>query len=165
MTVILSGRWAFDLNIGALGVSIPITAQSLAVSVISVLYKRSLGASVIGLYLIMGAFGLPVFAGGSGGVTHLFGNSSGYLFSFLLLPFLFGRSGTYRRTGSLIRSGISMLLCHATILLTGTVVLAFKQNWAIAIDFGLIPFLPGAVIKSLVGAFMVFYLRKIKLWQ
>lgn len=43
---------------------------------------RWFGLSML-LFLTSGAVGLPVFAGGSGGVAHLFGPTSGYLFGYL----------------------------------------------------------------------------------
>ncbi len=46
--------------------------------------KQSLGA--VALYLLMGAIGLPVFAGFQNGFGVLLGPTSGYLFGFLLMP-------------------------------------------------------------------------------
>lgn len=42
--------------------------------------------SAVALYLLMGAIGLPVFAGFQGGFGVLLGPTSGYLLGFLLMP-------------------------------------------------------------------------------
>ena len=47
-------------------------------------FRQSLAA--VTLYLLMGAIGLPVFAGFQGGFGVLLGPTSGYLLGFLLMP-------------------------------------------------------------------------------
>ena len=61
---------------------VPITGQSLGVLLLGAALgmRRSVG-SVLG-YLVLGAIGLPVFAGGLG-VATLFGPTGGYLWSFI----------------------------------------------------------------------------------
>ena len=41
-------------------------------------------AKVMGLFLLLGAVGFPVFAGGEGGFEHLIGPTAGYLLGYLL---------------------------------------------------------------------------------
>ena len=54
-----------------------------------VLGPRWAAVTVI-LYLLLGAFGLPVFAKGSSGVGTLFGTTGGFLFGYLLAALLVG---------------------------------------------------------------------------
>lgn len=49
-------------------------------------FKQSFSA--VALYLLMGAIGLPVFAGFQGGFGVLLGPTSGYLLGFLLMPLI-----------------------------------------------------------------------------
>ena len=64
--------------------AVPFTLQSLAVSVILLLLGWRSGGAAILVYLALGAIGLPVFSGFTGGVGILFGQTAGFLFGFLL---------------------------------------------------------------------------------
>ena len=48
---------------------VPVTMQTFAVILIGLIYGWRLGGITVALYLIEGAIGLPVFAGGKGGMT------------------------------------------------------------------------------------------------
>ena len=63
---------------------VPITLQTFAVGLIATIFKTREAVLSVLLYLLLGAIGLPVFAGGSGGVQALFGPSAGYLWAYLL---------------------------------------------------------------------------------
>ena len=63
---------------------IPITLQTFAVGLIATIFKTREAVLSVLLYLLLGAIGLPVFAGGSGGFQALFGPSAGYLWAYLL---------------------------------------------------------------------------------
>lgn len=63
---------------------IPFTLQSFAVfAVLGLLGWRRGGVATL-VYLMLGAVGLPVFSGFTGGLGVLFGHSGGFLFGFLL---------------------------------------------------------------------------------
>ncbi|MDR2660486.1 MAG: biotin transporter BioY [Lactobacillaceae bacterium] len=71
---------------------IPITLQSLIVGLISTLSPtKKIAFFAILLYLLFGAVGLPVFAGGKAGLSVIFGITGGYLLTFLLFPFFINR--------------------------------------------------------------------------
>ena len=56
---------------------VPMTLQPLAVLMIGMLYGRNLATATIGLYILQGIAGLPVFAYG-GGLLYLFGPTGGF---------------------------------------------------------------------------------------
>ena len=64
---------------------VPIVLQNLFVLVAALLLGSKWGSAAVAVYLLAGACGLPVFAGGGGGLGHLFGPRGGYLFGFLVL--------------------------------------------------------------------------------
>lgn len=69
---------------------VPITLQTLMVLLSGAMLGPVYGALSMIVYLLLGAIGLPVFAGGSSGVAALFGPSGGYLFSYPVAAFVIG---------------------------------------------------------------------------
>lgn len=71
-------------------VPVPITLQTFAVLLTGIVLGPKRAPLAVGLYLIVGFVGLPVFAGGSGGFASLASPSVGYLLSFPVVAFLAG---------------------------------------------------------------------------
>ncbi|UTF55075.1 biotin transporter BioY [Natronosalvus rutilus] len=69
---------------------VPFTLQVLFVFLAGLVLGPVWGAVSMLLYLAAGAVGVPVFAGGVGGVGHLFGNTGGYLWSYPIAAFVIG---------------------------------------------------------------------------
>ena len=63
---------------------IPITLQTLFTYLSGTLLGGRLGALSQLVYVLMGMLGLPVYAGGKAGITHLFGPTGGFLLGFIL---------------------------------------------------------------------------------
>lgn len=139
---------------------VPITLQTLAVVLIGFLFGARIGAVAILLWLIAGAAGLPFFAGGESGVSHLTGPTAGYLLSF---PFAaavasIGLSGGNNRRW-FIRPLIAALAAHALTLAMGGSWLATKIGLAGAWEHGVLPFIPGAIVKSVAAVLILKLLR------
>ena len=64
---------------------VPISLGLFAVLLTGVSLRPRDSAQVILLYLVLGAFGLPVFSRGAGGAQVLIGPTGGYLWSYLLV--------------------------------------------------------------------------------
>ena len=62
---------------------VPIVLQNMFVLMAALLLGVRWGMAAILLYLFMGACGLPVFAGGTGGIGRLFGPTGGYLLGYI----------------------------------------------------------------------------------
>ena len=69
--------------------AVPFTLQSLGVYLTLLLLGGKYGTVTVATYLLLGAVGLPVFAGGGGGIGVLCGVTGGYLWGFLLAAVLF----------------------------------------------------------------------------
>jgi biotin transport system substrate-specific component len=76
------------IPIGPVGV--PITLQTFAVILTGAVLGPKRGALAVLLYLTLGAIGLPVFAGGTGGLARFMGPTAGYLIAFPLVAALCG---------------------------------------------------------------------------
>src|SRR3989338_9308165 len=70
---------------------VPITLQTLLVLMSGAMLGPAYGALAMIIYLILGAIGLPVFAGGSSGFGTLLGPSGGYLLSYPIAAFIIGK--------------------------------------------------------------------------
>jgi biotin transport system substrate-specific component len=148
---------------------VPVTLQTFGVLFGGALLgmKRSLAS--VGLYLVLGIVGLPVFAYSqatgqymsglntivsvSSGVVTL-GVTGGYLIGFLLAGGLVGRLaelGWDRHIGGSVGA---MILGNLAIYLVGVpwLMVATKQSFQWALDNGFWPFLPGDAVKLLVAA-------------
>lgn len=81
------------------GTAVPITLQTFAVVLAGLLLGARRGALAVALYLLVGLAGVPVLAGGTGGLGVLAGPTVGYLAAFVPATALAGALGsTARRT-------------------------------------------------------------------
>ncbi|GGE36627.1 biotin transporter BioY [Streptococcus himalayensis] len=62
---------------------VPFSLQNMAIGLIATLFKPREALLSTLLYLLLGSIGLPVFAGGHGGVSALIGPSAGYLWAYI----------------------------------------------------------------------------------
>jgi biotin transport system substrate-specific component len=68
----------------------PVTLQVLGVFLAGILLGPVWGGAALALYLVAGALGAPVFAGGSAGFGALVGESAGYLWSYPIAAVVVG---------------------------------------------------------------------------
>ena len=74
--------------------AVPFTLQTFAVFFVLLLLGGERGTIATLIYILLGALGVPVFAGFSGGIGILFGSTGGYIIGFLftgLIYMLFSR--------------------------------------------------------------------------
>ena len=69
---------------------VPVTLQTLAIALTGVVLGAKLGMAAAGVYILLGAVGVPVFSGFAGGLGILFGKSGGFIWGFLFLALLCG---------------------------------------------------------------------------
>lgn len=146
---------------------VPISGQSLAIMLAgSILTVRQAAFSVL-TFLLVGAVGVPVFAGGTGGVGIIVGPRGGYLIGFLvgavIISLLKGsRNHVWRLALANITGGI------VVVYILGMLWLSFITGMGLqkAMMVGVLPFIPGdlckAVIASLMGVAVNRQLRKVR---
>lgn len=64
--------------------AVPFTMQTFGVFMAIGLLGGKRGTAAVAVYLLLGAAGLPVFSGFTGGIGHIMGPTGGYLIGFLL---------------------------------------------------------------------------------
>ena len=130
-------------------VPVPITMQTFAITIVGATFGWRLGTAAVLAWLLEGALGLPVFAGGPAGVAHFMGPTGGYLVSF---PIAAAVVGWCSERGLMTRNwpvslGI-MLGANAAMLLFGATWLAHFIGVDQAIAHGVVPFLLGGALKA-----------------
>lgn len=131
---------------------VPITGQTFAVLLTGAVLggRRAFLAQL--LYLLEGACGLPVFAGGAAGAHVFVAPTAGYLVSFPFAAALVGLLAERRWDRSFLGMFSAMLLGSAVIFAFGLAWLSrFVQGPGLLVS-GLFPFLPGDVIKATLSA-------------
>jgi biotin transport system substrate-specific component len=123
---------------------VPATMQSLAVLLLGALGGARLGTAAVALYLLEGAFGLPVFAGGNAGPAALAGPTGGYLLGFLAAAWVAGHA----RSGPLWRQGAVLLAAHLLLFAPGVAWLVGFVGAERAFAAGFVAFLPATLAKT-----------------
>lgn len=143
-----------QVSIPVPGSPVPVTGQTLAVLLVGTTMGVRRGTAAMGLYLLVGAAGLPVFSDGTAGPQVLLGATGGYLLGFVLAAAVMGwaaERGWDRRPGRTLLLGLAG---QGIIFGVGVPWLALAAGLDApgAVAAGFTPFLLGGVIKGLVAA-------------
>lgn len=132
---------------------VPLTVQNLGVLLVGLLLGSRRGFAALGLYLIEGVVGLPVFnPTGLGGMGQLFGITGGFL---LVYPFVAFTAGYIFEHGrkTFARAAIAGLLAEILLFVGGLSWLyVFTHSLAKAAYLGLYWFIAAEVMKVMFAA-------------
>lgn len=96
--------------------AVPFTLQTFAIFTVAGLFGMKRGTLAVLVYLLLGAIGVPVLAGMTGGVDKIVGTTGGYLLGFLPTALLVGYV-SQKCKGRLLPLGLAMLggllICYA----------------------------------------------------
>ena len=132
------------------GNPVPITLQVFSVLMIASIFSKKNGLLATFSYLLIGGLGLPIFAGATGGLSHLCGPTGGYLIGFLVAVYIIPR---LRKHIGLFPSLLAGLL---SIHFLGLAQLSFflHMSFSKAFSLGILPFIVYDVIKLLAVYFI-----------
>ena len=163
MTAVISVVSPFSIPVPFSPVPLSLTTLILYLSTYILGLKYSLYSTA--LYLLLGAIGLPVFSGFSGGFGKLLGPTGGYLAGYLLIPLFMGFF--IRKTGrnkffSTCYIFIGMLMGTCACYLTGTLWLSLQteQSFLASLTIGILPFIPGDLCKITLALFLAPQIKK-----
>lgn len=139
---------------------VPITFQSTAVVLLGLTLGSWRALTAVVLYLLEGAVGLPVFAGGLSGFVYLIGPSGGYFCGFLPAAFLAGFLMEKGFARNFITTFIAAILSSSVIFLFGVLHLRGLIGWQNAFAMGVAPFLLIEPIKLLVASIIATFCWK-----
>jgi len=130
-------------------VPVPMTLQTWAVLLAGAAMGPVRGMAATALYLAAALAGLPVLADGASGAAPFSGPTAGYLFAFIPAA---GLAGWFSLQGRLSRGLPAvgwMFILHLLVLAIGGVWLGVSIGARPALVHGVLPFLPGAALKSI----------------
>ena len=146
--------------------AVPFTLQTLGIFLAVGLLGGRRGSAAVLVYILLGAAGLPVFAGFTGGVGILLGPTGGYILGFLFMALVYWlgerrAGGALKGTAALLLLGL--LLCYAFgtawfmavySMNTGPIGLAAALAWCV------LPFIVPDLIKLALALLLVRNLSK-----
>ncbi len=127
---------------------VPIVLQNLFVFLSGLLLGPRWGVASIGVYLMAGALGLPVFAGGVGGIGRFAGPTGGYLLGYLPAVYVIGWIS--KNSKGRVAVDVLAMVCGSIIIYTcGVSWLKMLSGMTLArtLVVGMYPFILGDVVK------------------
>ncbi len=133
---------------------IPVTLQTLFVTMGFLLLGGKLSFISQLVYILLGFIGLPIFSGFSSGLQAIFKPSFGFIIGFLVSSLISGYF-LYRKPLNKLRLGFWAILGNLLIYLIGLPYMYYILNVHLAkgldtytiLSLGLLPFIPGDIIK------------------
>ena len=137
--------------------TVPVTLASFALLLTGLLLDWRRAGAAVGLYLLLGIVGLPVFSGGQAGFGVLLGPTGGYLWSYLPMVLLVSRYRGKKMPQALMACGGAMLMCYACG--TWQFVHVSGSEIGAALTACVLPFIPFDVLKLLAACALGMKLR------
>ena len=135
------------------------TLQTFAMLLVGFFAGPRIAMTAMLVYLALVLGGLPVLSSGQsyGGRAFFQFIAAGYVVGFIPGAGLAGWLGGSGGIGRLLAAGI---VSHLVVLACGVPVVAYWRGWTAALEIGFLPFLAGAILKSLAAAVIVTIVRR-----
>ena len=132
---------------------VPITGQTFVVLLSGLILGSTFGAISMLMYLFIGMSGLPFFSAGVAGLAILKSPTIGYIIGFFLAAYVIGVFST--------KPILAILLGSITIYIAGVsgLMIILNTSFSNAIAIGVVPFLVGDAIKSILAVGLAFKLK------
>ena len=131
---------------------VPIVLATMFVLLSGLLLELKWACAAVGMYLFLGAIGLPVFSSGAG-IAYFLGPTGGYLVGYLAAAITANLLSSKRATGggALLYDTVAVTAATAVIYVPGIPWLkaSLDMSWSESFAVGLMPFIPGDLIKAI----------------
>jgi len=142
---------------------IPMTMQTFVVLFLGMSFGYKVGLATVGLYLVEGIFGLPVFSNSPEkgvGIVYFTGPTMGYLIGFLFATFL---AGYFNFNKNILNNFVKLLFSVSTIYILGVFWLGNLIGWDKPImQLGVTPFLLAELFKIAILALLAKNISKLR---
>jgi len=141
---------------------VPLSLQSLFTLLAAMILGSVMGASSQIIYVLLGVIGLPVFAGFKAGIGILFGPTGGFLLGFIISAYIIGKIVELKKEKNIFYYFLAGIIGTIILYIIGITQLSLVTGIGIkkAITVGMLPFLPGDILKILAASFIA---RKFKM--
>ncbi len=134
---------------------VPITLQTFFVMMAGLLLGKKLGGIAVTVYVVLGLIGLPVFAGGAGGIGYIMHPTFGYILGFIPAAYVTGFLSRQLASKGIAGSFFACFAGTIVIYLVGVPFLYLVKNFYLgvsmslisALKYGFLLTLPGDIIK------------------
>ena len=132
---------------------VPMTLQSFIITLMAIVLGAKRGATAALIYILLGAFGLPVFSNFTGGWQCLIGPTGGFILSFPIMAYVIGLGSSlllqiFLGTTLNFACGIVMF-CLVT-----------KCSFTVGFTTCVLPFIPLTIIKCFLSYIIGINIRK-----
>jgi len=127
---------------------VPISFANLIIFISAAILGAKKGVISVLLYIFIGAVGIPVFSGFSGGLHKIIGPTGGYIIGYIFCSFIIGFL-TEKFENNIFIYAFSMVLGNLVCCLFGTVWLSYQAHMTFksALMAGVVPYIIGDAIK------------------
>lgn len=139
--------------------TVPVTLQTFAIALCGFVLGKKLGTMSTFIYVLVGAVGVPIYAGMTGGVKILFGYTGGFLFGFILMSFLCGIALERRSyIGKGLFCCLGLVICHVIGVIQFSIVMHTSLKEAILLSSA--PFWIKDIISVIVAYIVAMGIRR-----
>lgn len=140
---------------------VPMTMQTFAITLAAVVLGSRKGGIAALVYILLGAAGLPVLAGFTGGLQHFTGPTCGFLISFPFMAYIIGLGVDRFREK---KGGFVLCLTGGTLVnyIVGAAMFCILMDSSVMTAFTacVLPFIPTAIIKAVLAAVIGLKIRR-----
>jgi len=144
---------------------VPLTLQTLFTLLAAMILGSVMGASSQIIYVLLGVIGLPVFAGFKAGIGILFGPTGGFLLGFIISAYVIGKIIEVKKEKNIFYYFLAGIIGTVILYIIGITQLSLITGIGIkkAITVGMLPFLPGDILKIIAASFIAHKFKMITL--
>ena len=146
---------------------VPITLQIMFVLLAGSVLGSRLGPASVAVWVLLGVFGLPVFAQGKAGAAVLIGPTGGYILGYFICTYIVGYVAehfavTYKYTAMAMLIGLAFIYGAglAGFMLSFQYVLHKAMTLERALNLAVWPFLPLDIVKTAVAVYIGVRVRR-----
>ncbi len=132
---------------------IPLNLAIFAVCMVGAVLGAGYGAVSMIVYVLLGAVGVPVFAGLKGGFGAITGPTGGYIIGYIICVWLTGFIIKHTK-GKIYQMAIAMVIGIAACYVLGTIwfIILTGNSLMVSLGYCVLPFLPGDAVKVILAS-------------
>ncbi len=146
---------------------VPITMQVMLVLLTGMVLGSRLAPASVAIWVLLGVFGLPVFAQGKAGAAVLIGPTGGYIFGYFVCTYIVGYIAehfelSYKYTALAMLAGLAVIygVGLAGFMLSFQYVLHKAITLEKALNLAVLPFLPLDLVKAAAAVYIGVRVRR-----